>query len=73
MYEKRLDDRVTTVPCEVQVFPLAVKRQSKDWPEAKQRTARWFPAAEAAALVDNDQLHDLIRQLERRKASSHRK
>jgi 8-oxo-dGTP pyrophosphatase MutT (NUDIX family) len=73
VYEKRLEDSVTTVPCQVQVFPLAVKRQSKDWPESKQRAARWFPAAEAAALVDNDRLHDLIRQLEKRKASSHRK
>jgi 8-oxo-dGTP pyrophosphatase MutT (NUDIX family) len=73
VYEKRLDDRVTTVPCEVEAFPLLVKRQSKDWPEAKQRTARWFPAAEAAALVENDQLHDPIQKFEMRKASSHRK
>jgi 8-oxo-dGTP pyrophosphatase MutT (NUDIX family) len=73
VYEKRLDDRVTSVPCQVEVFPLLVKRQSKDWPESKQRTARWFPAAEAAALVDNDQLHNLIQEFETRKASSHRK
>lgn len=73
VYEKRLEDRVTVVPCQVQVFPLAVKRQLKDWPEAKQRTARWFPAAEAATLVENDRLHDLIRHFETRKAPSHRK
>jgi 8-oxo-dGTP pyrophosphatase MutT (NUDIX family) len=71
VYEKRLEDRGTTVPCQVEVFPLLVKRQSKDWPESKQRTARWFSAAEAAALVDNDQLYNLIREFERRKASSH--
>jgi 8-oxo-dGTP pyrophosphatase MutT (NUDIX family) len=41
-YEKRLDNRGTTVPCQVEVFPLLVKRQSKEWPESKQRTARWF-------------------------------
>jgi 8-oxo-dGTP pyrophosphatase MutT (NUDIX family) len=73
LYEKRLEDSATTVPCQVQVFPLAVKRQSKDWPESKQRTARWFPAAEAATLVANDRLRDLIRHLEKRKASSRRK
>jgi 8-oxo-dGTP pyrophosphatase MutT (NUDIX family) len=71
VYEKRLEDRGTTVPCQVEVFPLLVKRQSKDWPESKQRTARWFSAAEAAALVDNDQLYNLIREFERRKASRH--
>jgi hypothetical protein len=40
---------------------------------SKPRTAQWLPAAEAAALVGNDQLHDLIRLLEARKTSSHRK
>ena len=73
VYEKRLEDSATTVPCQVDVFPLLVKRQAKDWPESKQRTARWFPAADAAALVDNDQLHNLIQEFETRKASSHRK
>jgi 8-oxo-dGTP pyrophosphatase MutT (NUDIX family) len=72
VYEKRLEDRVTTVPCQVEVFPLLVKRQSKDWPESKQRTTQWFPAAEAAALAENSQLHNLIRELGRRKASRHR-
>lgn len=71
VYEKRLEDRGTTVPCQVEVFPLLVKRQSKDWPESKQRMARWFSAAEAAALVDNDQLYNLIREFETRKASRH--
>jgi 8-oxo-dGTP pyrophosphatase MutT (NUDIX family) len=63
IYEKRLEDSVTAVPCQVEVFPLSVKRQSKDWPEAKQRTTQWFPAAEAAALVENNQLHNLILEL----------
>jgi 8-oxo-dGTP pyrophosphatase MutT (NUDIX family) len=68
VYEKWLEDRGTPVPCQVEVFPLLVKRQSKDWPESKQRAARWFSAAEAAALVDNDQLHNLIQEFETRKA-----
>jgi 8-oxo-dGTP pyrophosphatase MutT (NUDIX family) len=62
-YEKRLEDRDACVPCEVQVFPLAVKRQWKDWPEFKERTARWFSAAEAADLVEDDGLRDLILHL----------
>jgi 8-oxo-dGTP pyrophosphatase MutT (NUDIX family) len=73
VYDKRLEDSVATVPCQVEVFPLLVKRQSKDWPESKQRRARWFDSAEAAALVDNDELRNLIQAFEARKASSHRK
>jgi 8-oxo-dGTP pyrophosphatase MutT (NUDIX family) len=71
VYEKRLEDTGTTVPCQVEVFPLLVKRQSKEWPESKQRTARWFSAAEAATLVDNNQLYNLIQEFETRKASKH--
>jgi 8-oxo-dGTP pyrophosphatase MutT (NUDIX family) len=73
IYEKRLEDSVTTVPCQVEVFPLLVKRQAKDWPESKQRTARWFPATEAAALVANDELHNLIEQFETHETSRRRK
>jgi 8-oxo-dGTP pyrophosphatase MutT (NUDIX family) len=73
IYEKRLEDSVSTVPCQVEVFPLLVKRQSKDWPESKQRTTRWFAAAEAAALVDNDELNELIREFETRKATKPRR
>lgn len=73
VYEKRLDNRGTTVPCQVEVFPLLVKRQSKDWPESKQRTVRWFNAAEAAAVVDNNHLHNLIQEFKTRKTTSRRK
>lgn len=62
-YEKRLEDGLATVPCEVEVFALVVSRQSKDWPESHQRTARWFSAAEAAARVDDDGLRPLIVRL----------
>ena len=35
-YEKRLKDGAM-VECEVRVFPLQVKRQSKEWPEMQER------------------------------------
>jgi 8-oxo-dGTP pyrophosphatase MutT (NUDIX family) len=73
IYEKRLEDSVNAVPCQVEVFPLLVKQQLKDWPESKQRVARWFPAAQAAVLVGNDQLNNLIHEFETRKGSSRRK
>jgi hypothetical protein len=45
------------------VFPLAVARQLKNWPEAKERETHWYSAAEAAALVGNEGLSALILRL----------
>ncbi len=67
-YEKRLDDADVYVPCEVQVFPLAVKRQSSEWPEFKERTARWFSAVRAARLVEDSGLRKLILRLKAQKS-----
>jgi 8-oxo-dGTP pyrophosphatase MutT (NUDIX family) len=49
-----------TVPCEVLVFPLAVTRQLKAWPEQGQRETRWFPPEEAAMLVEEGGLVALL-------------
>lgn len=66
-YEKRLDDRRATVPCEVEVFALAVKQQLKEWPERKERSVRWFSAAAAARIVEDEGLRDLLLQFAARK------
>ena len=68
-YDKRLKSR-ETVPCEVEVFPLAVERQLKRWPEKAEREARWFPAAEAAELVAEPELGDIIRAFDERLGKS---
>ena len=73
VYEKRLEERAASFPCEVQVFPLLVERQLKKWPECKQRTVRWFPALEASALIKDDDLRHLILQLEDHKGAVRRK
>ena len=72
IYEKRLEERAAPFPCEVQVFPLLVKKQLKKWPEYKQRTVRWFPAPEAAALIMDDNLRRLILQLDDHKGLARR-
>jgi len=64
IYEKRLEEQSKAFPCEVQVFPLLVKRQLKKWPEHKQRTVQWFPVPEAAALIKDDNLRRLILRLD---------
>lgn len=46
--------------CQVTVYPLAVERQLKKWKERGQRTLRWFAPAEAAALVAEPELAELI-------------
>jgi 8-oxo-dGTP pyrophosphatase MutT (NUDIX family) len=46
--------------CEVEVFPLEVKAQSKVWPEKALRTQRWCGWEQAANLVDDAGLRDLI-------------
>jgi 8-oxo-dGTP pyrophosphatase MutT (NUDIX family) len=62
-YEKRLDDEIGAVPCEVCVFPLLVKRQLKTWPEINERELRWLDPATAIQLVDDAGLRDLIARL----------
>jgi len=48
------------VTCEVRVFAVAVERIEGDFPEAGERRREWFPASEAAALVDDPGLGDVI-------------
>lgn len=46
--------------CEVHVFPLEVDSVADTWPEMKKRQRRWFRAAEAAGLVAEPDLGELI-------------
>jgi 8-oxo-dGTP pyrophosphatase MutT (NUDIX family) len=47
--------------CRVDVFPLEVERQRKNWPEREERITRWFPIDEAADAVREPELAKLIR------------
>jgi 8-oxo-dGTP pyrophosphatase MutT (NUDIX family) len=57
-YEKKLKQR--SVPCEVAVYLLQVERQLENWPERHERTTEWFEATEAAALVNEKSLTEII-------------
>jgi 8-oxo-dGTP pyrophosphatase MutT (NUDIX family) len=59
-YEKRSDEDGITIPCDVRVFTLLVKQQSKTWPESEQRIAQWFEPAVALSLVEEESLRNLI-------------
>jgi 8-oxo-dGTP pyrophosphatase MutT (NUDIX family) len=69
-YDKLSHDRSSSRPCEVEVFPLAVRRQLKRWPEAGEREARWCSMDEALSIVTEAGLRDLIRALDQLKAAS---
>jgi len=64
-YEKRLKDG-GLIECEVRVFPLEVKRQSKQWPEMQERRIKWLSASKAAEKVKEPMLGKIIRRLARR-------
>jgi 8-oxo-dGTP pyrophosphatase MutT (NUDIX family) len=58
-YGKRLPSGAV-LACTVAVYPLAVERQMVRWPEQGQRTLAWFDAREAASLVEEGELGNLI-------------
>jgi 8-oxo-dGTP pyrophosphatase MutT (NUDIX family) len=59
-YGKRArDGRVT--PALVHLYPMLVTEEAESWPERSQRERRWFAPDAAAALVDEPDLADLIR------------
>lgn len=46
--------------CRVDVYPMTVAVEEKDWPEKRQRQRRWVPALEAARMVEEPGLRILI-------------
>ena len=69
-HEKRSDEDGITVPCDVRVFPLLVKRQSKAWPESEQRVAQWLEPTVALSLVEEESLRSLISSFMERLAAN---
>ena len=57
-YAKRLAKR--EVICEVRVFLFRVERQLDNWPEKGERESKWVDAKEAAALVEEGGLAEII-------------
>ena len=57
-YEKRLAKKA--ILCEVRVFLFRVERQLDDWPEKGERESKWVDAKEAAALVEEGALAEIV-------------
>lgn len=58
-YPKRQVDGSTL--CQVRVFLLRVEEVLDDWPERVQRRREWFEPSDAARLVDEGGLAEIIR------------
>jgi 8-oxo-dGTP pyrophosphatase MutT (NUDIX family) len=58
-YDKRTSWGVK--PCLVTVYALLVQREHDDWPEQHERRRSWYLNAEAAALVQEQELQALLR------------
>lgn len=59
-YNKR-QGRGFSIPINVQVYLIPVTALDNEFPEASERKRKWFTPAEAADLVDEDGLKDLLR------------
>ncbi|WP_029009234.1 NUDIX hydrolase [Azospirillum halopraeferens] len=61
-YVKRLSLK-RSVPCVVDVFPLHVEEELDDWPEKQERERRWMRPSQAALLVSEQGLIELLQRL----------
>jgi 8-oxo-dGTP pyrophosphatase MutT (NUDIX family) len=62
-YRKKLSAKKTVV-CTVHAFLFEVKEELADWPEREMRDRRWFTPEEAANLVSEPELRDVIIRLQ---------
>ena len=59
-YKKAADANGADVDCEVQVYPLLVRRQSATWPEAGQRVVQWVDPEKAISLIREPELKSIV-------------
>ena len=51
--------------CDVQVYPMLVKKVLKAWPEGEQRERRWVSLKKAQKLVEKPELNGLLVKLKK--------
>ncbi len=61
-YRKERGNKGPAVMCEVAVFPLRVEQELTAWPEIGERELRWMASDDAADLVSDAGLGDIIRR-----------
>ncbi|PWE32167.1 NUDIX hydrolase [Maritimibacter sp. 55A14] len=58
-YVKQGEDGMNQV-CEVDVFPMEVQDMTSDFPEQTERRLKWVAPKEAANMVDEPELRDIL-------------
>ena len=61
-FQKRRQRRGKTIQCEVEIFPLQVKRQQNDWLEKTERSRMWVAPQRALKLVKKPGLRRAIKR-----------
>ncbi|HEX4635545.1 MAG TPA: NUDIX hydrolase [Rhizomicrobium sp.] len=56
------------VPCQVDVFALAVSGQLEDWPEKNLRSYAWLPVDQAVSVVAEPGLRQILKDFRKRHA-----
>jgi len=67
-FRKRRLKKDQPVMCDVQIFPLKVKSQRRDWPEKHERSRVWMAPRKAATLVKKAGLRRAIKALHRERS-----
>lgn len=60
-----------TITCNVEVFPLAVARQRRAWPEKRARQTDWCSVEEALSRIAEPGLRRIVSRLTKSLASAH--
>jgi 8-oxo-dGTP pyrophosphatase MutT (NUDIX family) len=69
-YDKLRDETGGSTTCEVKVYPLLVKRQSRVWPESHQRTTQWVEPSRAIAMIKERGLKKIVAAFAKRAAAA---
>ncbi len=64
-YAKRLRHG-GTIPANVEVYTMRVRKELKNWPERAERRLKWVPVAEAIRLVEEAGIAQLLLQFQQR-------
>jgi 8-oxo-dGTP pyrophosphatase MutT (NUDIX family) len=66
-FSKRRVRKKQSGTCQVQIFPLRVKRQQDDWPEKEERSRVWLAPRKAARLIKKAGLRRAIKNFDSRR------
>ena len=61
--KRRYRNTSRSVNCNVTLYPMRVEKVLKNWPERNERQRKWFSLKQAAALVKEPALTEILREI----------